>query len=46
MVYAVPRLARGITRGLFEADLPRLWQEYRAYDVRIAELDPRRLAAE
>jgi cation diffusion facilitator CzcD-associated flavoprotein CzcO len=46
MVYAVPRLAAGITRGLFEADLPRLWQEYRAYDVKIAELDPARLAAE
>lgn len=46
MVYAVPRLAAGITRGLFEADLPRLWDEYRAYDVRIAEPDPARLAAE
>jgi cation diffusion facilitator CzcD-associated flavoprotein CzcO len=46
MVYAVPRLAQGITRGLFEADLPRLWAEYRAYDVKIAELDPKRLAAE
>jgi hypothetical protein len=46
MVYAVPRLAQGITRGLFAADLPRLWAEYRAYDVKIAELDPARLAAE
>lgn len=46
MVYAVPRLAEGITRGLFAADLPRLWAEYRAYDVKIAELDPARLAAE
>jgi len=46
MVYAVPRLAAGLTRGLFEADLPRLWQDYRAYDVKIAEIDPARLAAE
>ncbi len=46
MVHAVPRLAQGITRGLFEADLPRLWADYRAYDVKIAELDPSRLAAE
>jgi cation diffusion facilitator CzcD-associated flavoprotein CzcO len=46
MVYAVPRLAAGVTRGLFEADLPRLWAELRAYDTRIAEIDPARLAAE
>jgi hypothetical protein len=46
MVYAVPRLAAGVTRGLFEADLPRLWGELRAYDTRIAEIDPARLAAE
>jgi hypothetical protein len=46
MVYAVPRLAQGIVRGLFQADLPRLWADYRAYDVKIAELDPARLAAE
>jgi cation diffusion facilitator CzcD-associated flavoprotein CzcO len=46
MVYAVPRLAQGVIRGLFEADLPRLWTDYRAYDVKIAELDPKRLAAE
>ncbi len=46
MVYAVPRLAAGITRGLFEADLPRLWGDYRAYDVKIAELDPTRMAAD
>lgn len=46
MVYAVPRLAAGVTRGLFQADLPRLWREYQAYDVKIAELDPARLAAE
>ena len=46
MVYAVPRLAQGIVRGLFQADLPRLWADYRAYDVKIADLDPARLAAE
>lgn len=46
MIYAVPRLAAGITRGLFEADLPRLWQEYRGYDLKIATLDAARLAAE
>lgn len=46
MVYAVPRLAGGIVRGLMQADLPRLWEDYRRYDVKIAEIDPRRLAAE
>jgi len=46
MFCAVPRLAAGVTRGLFEADLPRLWQDLRAYDVKIAEVDPARLAAE
>jgi cation diffusion facilitator CzcD-associated flavoprotein CzcO len=46
MVHAVPRLAQGIVRGLFQADLPRLWEDYRRYDVKIAELDPARLAAE
>jgi cation diffusion facilitator CzcD-associated flavoprotein CzcO len=45
MVYAVPRLVRGLVRGLFEADLPRLWQECLAYDERIARLDEHRLAA-
>jgi cation diffusion facilitator CzcD-associated flavoprotein CzcO len=46
MVYAVPRLAAGVTCGLFRADLPRLWGDYRAYDVKVAEIDPSRLAAE
>jgi cation diffusion facilitator CzcD-associated flavoprotein CzcO len=46
MVFAVPRLAAGLTRGLFQADLPRLWQEYQAYDVPLAEIDRARLAAE
>jgi cation diffusion facilitator CzcD-associated flavoprotein CzcO len=46
MVYAVPRLAAGLTRGLFTADLPRLWAQLRSYDIRIAEVDGPRLAAE
>jgi cation diffusion facilitator CzcD-associated flavoprotein CzcO len=46
MIYAVPRLAAGVTRGLFEADLPRLYASLRAYDVKQVEVDPARLAAE
>jgi cation diffusion facilitator CzcD-associated flavoprotein CzcO len=46
MIHAVPRLAAGITRGLFQADLPRLWDSCRAYDVPLAAIDPDRLAAE
>jgi cation diffusion facilitator CzcD-associated flavoprotein CzcO len=46
MIYAVPRLAAGITRGLFAADLPRLWEDLQRYDVPLAEIDPARLAAE
>jgi hypothetical protein len=46
MVYAVPRLTRGLVRGLFEADLPRLWRSYQAYDEPIARIDPGRLAAQ
>ncbi len=33
MSISAPRLAAGVTRGLFEADLPRLWGELRAYDL-------------
>ncbi|WP_149537712.1 NAD(P)-binding domain-containing protein [Siccirubricoccus phaeus] len=43
---AAPRVAAGVTRGLFEADLPRLWDSLLAYDVKQVELDPARLAAE
>jgi cation diffusion facilitator CzcD-associated flavoprotein CzcO len=32
MAISAPRLAAGVTRGLFEQDLPRLWQELRNYD--------------
>jgi cation diffusion facilitator CzcD-associated flavoprotein CzcO len=33
MSISAPRVAAGVTRGLFEADLPRLWAELRAYDL-------------
>lgn len=46
MSIAVPRLAAGVTRGLFEADLPRLHADLRAYDVPQVVLDPARVAAE
>ena len=40
MAIAAPRLAAGVTRGLFEADLPRLWAEFGAYAVPQVALDP------
>jgi cation diffusion facilitator CzcD-associated flavoprotein CzcO len=46
MSIAAPRVAAGITRGLFEADLPRLWAELEAYAVPQVVLDEGRLAAE
>jgi cation diffusion facilitator CzcD-associated flavoprotein CzcO len=46
MTIAAPRLAAGITRGLFEADMPRLYAELRAYAIPQVALDPTRLAAE
>ncbi len=46
MNIAVPRLAAGVTRGLFEAELPRFYADLRAYDVKQVELDRSRLAAE
>ncbi len=46
MNIAVPRLAAGITRGLFAAELPRYYSDLRAYDVKQVELDVTRLAAE
>ena len=39
MTAAVPKLAAGLTRGLFEADLPRHWASLLAYDVKQVELD-------
>jgi cation diffusion facilitator CzcD-associated flavoprotein CzcO len=46
MSIAAPRLAAGITRGLFEADLPRLHAELEAYAIPQVTLDPKRVAAE
>jgi cation diffusion facilitator CzcD-associated flavoprotein CzcO len=46
MAIAAPRVAAGVTRGLFAADLPRLWGELEAYDVPQVALDPGKLAAE
>jgi cation diffusion facilitator CzcD-associated flavoprotein CzcO len=46
MSIAAPRLAAGVTKGLFAADLPRLYAELRAYAIPQVELDRTRLAAE
>jgi len=46
MGIAVPRLAAGITRGLFASDLPRFYESLRAYDVAQVEIDPTRIAAD
>jgi len=46
MSIAAPRVAAGVTRGLFEADLPRLWQSLNDYDIKQVELDWSRIAAE
>ena len=46
MSIAAPRVAAGVTRGLFEADMPRLWAQLRDYDVAQVEIDASRLAAE
>ena len=46
MAIAAPRLAAGITRGLFAQEMPRLWQELCAYDVPQVVLDPVKVAAE
>jgi hypothetical protein len=46
MSIAAPRVAAGVTRGLFATDLPRLWDDLRTYDVKQVVLDPARVAAE
>jgi hypothetical protein len=46
MSSAAPRVAAGVTRGLFAADLPWLWQELLDYDVPQVVLDTAKLAAE
>ena len=33
MTTAVPKLVHGLTRGLFQGDLARHWQDFQAYDV-------------
>jgi cation diffusion facilitator CzcD-associated flavoprotein CzcO len=40
MTTAVPRLVSGLTRGLFRADVERLWGEFQAYDVPQAVVRP------
>lgn len=46
LAIAAQKVAAGVTRGLFQADLPRLWQELQDYRVVQAVLDPGRIAAE
>jgi cation diffusion facilitator CzcD-associated flavoprotein CzcO len=46
MSIAAPRVAAGVTRGLFEADMPRLYGDLLAYDLKQVVLDPARIAAE
>jgi cation diffusion facilitator CzcD-associated flavoprotein CzcO len=46
MSISAPRVAAGVTRGLFEADMPRLYGELLAYDLKQVVLDPARIAAE
>jgi cation diffusion facilitator CzcD-associated flavoprotein CzcO len=46
MSIAAPRLAAGVTKGLFAADLPRLLADLRAYAVPQVELDRSKLAAQ
>jgi cation diffusion facilitator CzcD-associated flavoprotein CzcO len=46
MSIAAPRVAAGVTRGLFQADLPRLYASLQAYDVAQVVIDPSRIAAE
>lgn len=45
MTAAVPKVAAGVTRGLFAGDLERHWQSLLAYDVKQVELDWSRMAA-
>jgi FAD-dependent urate hydroxylase len=44
MTAAVPKVAAGVTRGLFAGDLQRHWQSLLAYDVKQVELDWSRMA--
>ncbi|CCD99330.1 NAD(P)/FAD-dependent oxidoreductase [Bradyrhizobium sp. STM 3809] len=38
MTTAVPKLAHGLTRGLFTADIDKHWASFQAYDVRQADV--------
>jgi hypothetical protein len=40
MTTAVPKLVSGLTRGLFRADVERLWEEFQAYDEPQAVVRP------
>jgi cation diffusion facilitator CzcD-associated flavoprotein CzcO len=44
MATSAPRLAAGITRGLFAQEMPRLYAELRAYAHKQVEIDPARLS--
>jgi cation diffusion facilitator CzcD-associated flavoprotein CzcO len=44
MTTAVPKVAAGVTRGLFEGDLQRHWESLLVYDVKQVELDWSRMA--
>jgi cation diffusion facilitator CzcD-associated flavoprotein CzcO len=46
MAIAAPRVAAGVTRTLFAREMPRLWEELLAYDLKQVQLDPGKLAAE
>jgi cation diffusion facilitator CzcD-associated flavoprotein CzcO len=39
MTAAVPKVAAGVTRGLFAGDLERHWRSLQAYDVKQVEID-------
>ncbi len=43
MTIATPKLAAGVTRGLFRADLAEHWRSLLDYDVRQVEIDPGRI---
>lgn len=44
MATSAPRLAAGVTRGLFAQEMPRLYADLRAYAHKQVEIDPARLA--
>lgn len=43
MSISAPRVAAGVTRGLFAADMPRLYADLRAYEQKQVEIDAARL---